>query len=589
MGFFGDPSGRRAVLAGAAFLGAGAAWLLVSDRWVADLGLDPEGFLRFRRIEAGVLVVAAAGAVAWVVGRLLREEARRQAEVERREARYRTLFEMAPVALWEEDASELLDRMEELRIEGGDLASRLRKEPELLADLAARVRVLDVNRRALELYGARRKEELLGSLDQVLTPSGLAAFGEAVKAVERGETAFEMEAENRTLRGRPLRVLLRFWVSAEGPDRGRALVSVTDLTELHRAREDLQRLAALAEESPGPVLSFDREGRVLWANAAARRLAEEFGAPGPEGLLPPEAPEVIRRAAATGRPVLRQEVERAGRWVSWNALPVAGGRWVHVFGGEVTDLVRAREERGRLEARLRETERLEALGRFAAGIAHDFNNLHMVIQGNAELGLLEPGLPDRTRKGLERIVAASGRAADLVAKLLAYSGIQRSEPEPVDLGRVVAGVLEDLGELVPDGVKVQRDDRPGAPAAWIDPGQARIVVQNLVTNAVEAVAPAGGRVTVRTSALEDPAGWFGEAEGEPPDPGRRYVLLEVADTGPGMDEETRRRAFDPFFTTKFLGRGLGLSVVWGVARAVGGAVRIDSAPGRGTRVGVALP
>ncbi|RMG84296.1 MAG: PAS domain-containing protein, partial [Candidatus Dadabacteria bacterium] len=272
MGFFGDPARRRAALAGAAFLGAGAAWLLVSDRWVADLGLDPEGLLRFRRIEAGVLVVVAAGAVAWMVGRLLREEARRQAEVERREARYRTLFERAPVALWEEDASELLDRVEELRAAGGYLSSRLREEPDLLADLASRVRVLDVNRRALELYGARRKGELLGSLEQVLTPSGLAAFGEAVRALARGETGFEMEAENRTLEGRPLRVLLRFWVSAEGPDRGRALVSVTDLTELHRAREDLERLAALAEESPGPVLSFDREGRLLWANAAARRL-----------------------------------------------------------------------------------------------------------------------------------------------------------------------------------------------------------------------------------------------------------------------------------------------------------------------------
>ncbi|WP_025324105.1 two-component system sensor histidine kinase NtrB [Deferrisoma camini] len=355
-----------------------------------------------------------------------------------------------------------------------------------------------------------------------------------------------------------------------------------------RGRREDRWLAALAEESPGPVVSFDGQGRFVWANASARSFATEQGLSSPLDLLPPGHGEVVVRCLSTGQPERRLETRCGERWFSWNFLPVLSGRGVHAYGGEITDLVRARRERERLEERLRQAERLEALGRFAAGIAHDFNNLHMIIQGNAELGLLQTTRPEAVRRSLKRIASASGRAADLVAKLLAYAGAEPTAPETVDLAGVARQVADEMADLVPEGVNLRVEAAPQTPAACADVGQMRVVVLNLITNALEAVA-AGGEVAVRVRLLDDAEAWLAGAELFEIEGGRPYVLLEVADTGPGMDEETRRRAFDPFFTTKFLGRGLGLSVVWGVARRFGGAVRIDSAPGRGTTVGVALP
>ncbi len=347
-------------------------------------------------------------------------------------------------------------------------------------------------------------------------------------------------------------------------------------------------LAAFVSENPNPVLSCGPDGKVTYANPAARRLAAELGLGSPAGLLPPGHEGRVRACLAAGRPQQRIEASLEGRMFSWNYLPVLGGTAVHVYGGEITDLVRVQRAKERLESRLRERERLESLGMLAAGLAHDFNNLHMVIQGNADLALLRLPPGSAARDALERIAAASRRASELVFQMLVYAGCGGGVPEPVDLNPAVQEALKELRPL-PPGVDVRvRPGRP-SPRAWVDPVGLRVVVVNLLTNAVEAAAEGRGSVTVRTgTVVADRAGLAGAELGEEAREGP-CAFVDVADTGPGMTPEVRRRMFEPFFSTRFLGRGMGLSVVWGVVRQHRGAIRVDTAPGRGTRVRVVLP
>ena len=347
-------------------------------------------------------------------------------------------------------------------------------------------------------------------------------------------------------------------------------------------------LAAFVSENPNPVLACDPDGRVTYLNPAARRLVAELGLGSAAGLLPPGHEGRVRACLATGRSQQRIEAPLGRRVFSWDYLPVLGRTAVHVYGGEITDLVRVRRAKERLETRLGETERLESLGMLAAGLAHDFNNLHMVIQGNADLALLRLPPGSEARDALERIAAASRRASELVFQMLVYAGRGGVAPEPVDLNPAVSEALKELRPL-PPGVEVRVLAARPSPRAWVDPVGLRVLVASLLTNAVEAAAEGRGSVTVRTgTVVVDRAALAGAELGEEAREGP-CAFVEVADTGPGMTPAVRRRMFEPFFSTRFLGRGMGLSVVWGVVRQHRGAIRVDTAPGRGTRVRVVLP
>jgi PAS domain S-box-containing protein len=245
-------------------------------------------------------------------------------------------------------------------------------------------------------------------------------------------------------------------------------------------------------------------------------------------------------------------------------------------------------ERSELAVRLRDAERLESLGLLAGGVAHDFNNILVGVLANADL-LLEsvPDLPDAVQDGLVTIKRAARSAAGLTRQLLVYAGRERVALEPVRLNRLIEESLELLQAGVHHRVELRAE--LAAEEHWIDADAAQVqqVVVNLVTNALEALGDAGGSVVVRTRVEElDAQALAGFLQKSCVQPGR-FALLEVEDTGMGIDPAHLSRIFEPFFSSKFTGRGLGLASVRGIVRSHHAALRVRSEPGRGTSFEIA--
>ena len=252
----------------------------------------------------------------------------------------------------------------------------------------------------------------------------------------------------------------------------------------------------------------------------------------------------------------------------------------------VEELRRVALLRESTEAQLRQSQRLESLGRLAGGIAHDFNNLLTVILGS--ISLAREGVPESSESGADLRTAeqAAHRGSDLTRKLLAFARRQTVEPQVVDLNALMRDLQPIVHSLLGERVRVVEDLAPGLWQVLVDHGQLEQVVTNLVVNARDAM-PNGGTLTISTRNVE-----LGADAGttDPIAPGE-YVRLEVTDTGVGMSPEVLQRVFEPFFTTKELGQGtgLGLATVYGIVRQSGGDIALHSALGNGCRVTIHLP
>ena len=234
---------------------------------------------------------------------------------------------------------------------------------------------------------------------------------------------------------------------------------------------------------------------------------------------------------------------------------------------------------------MRETQKMESLGVMAGGIAHDFNNILMAIMGNAELARFKTEAGEPVVDELQTIVTSAEHAAELTDQLLTYAGRDTSVDGDVDLNEL----CRDMADLLRSAISKKATPRHGSGGRRRrvihgDRSQMRQVILNLVTNASDALGDESGVITVRTALLEPgDVGAAGAGRERRPRTGRR-VLLEVVDTGGGMDTETQARIFDPFFTTKFTGRGLGLAIVFRIVQSCGGTIGVTSTPGAGTPV-----
>lgn len=231
------------------------------------------------------------------------------------------------------------------------------------------------------------------------------------------------------------------------------------------------------------------------------------------------------------------------------------------------------------ETRLRQAQKLEAVGTLAGGVAHDFNNLLSIIMGNADLAMLNTPENGPVRQNLDRILTASLRAREVVKQLLHFSRKNHQRQEPVRLDGLVKESLRLLRASLPPGIVLQTEINENVSSIQADPGQINQVLIHLWTNAVQAMETTGGQLTVklRETVQENKE--------------HRRVELVVADTGCGMDLETQERIFEPYFTTKEVGKGsgMGLAVVHGIANGYGGWVGVESALGEGTQVMVSFP
>jgi signal transduction histidine kinase len=255
--------------------------------------------------------------------------------------------------------------------------------------------------------------------------------------------------------------------------------------------------------------------------------------------------------------------------------------------GQLTAFVRDITEQRALEEQLRQSQKLEAIGRLAGGVAHDFNNILMSIMGAADLLLMQVPPDDPVRAEASEIKQAVDRGAGLTRQLLAFSRRQKTQPRLFALGDVVRGMDTMLRRLIGPEIEFELIAGPQAVLVRADPGQFEQVVMNLAINARDAM-PYGGRLVVRIDevALDQPAA-LALTDGRE----GRYARLSISDTGTGMDERTRARLFEPFFTTKEQGKGtgLGLSIVYGIVHQAGGYITVASERGRGSTFTIGLP
>lgn len=392
---------------------------------------------------------------------------------------------------------------------------------------------------------------------------------------------------------------------------GRRTQSVRREVEARTAElaESRRQLAAMLHALPGMSFrcTYDTQLTVDFVSEGARELtgwsAQEFvsGAVHFRDCVHPE--DLGRVRDATRRSLENRtdiEVEYrlrtksgAEKWVLSRGRGVyAADGALHVFEGLAIDITaqkQAEAARLELERKLLEGQKLESLGLLAGGIAHDFNNLLSSILGNASMARLALKPDSGVDEQLRAIESASLRAAELCRQMLAYAGKGRFVVEPADLSMLVEDLLPLLRISIAHQAALKLDLPRGLPAVRADATQLRQIVMNLVLNAADAVADRAGEIELSTGVKTlDAAALAGCVAGADLPPGE-YVFLEVRDNGAGMSVEVQAKIFDPFFTTKFSGRGLGLAAVLGIVRGHHGALRVESAPGRGSVFRLFLP
>jgi len=250
-------------------------------------------------------------------------------------------------------------------------------------------------------------------------------------------------------------------------------------------------------------------------------------------------------------------------------------------------LQKGQREQVKLEERLRQAHKMEAIGRLAGGVAHDFNNLLTIIRGHIDLLADRAGMDDSQKRSVEQIQRASNRAVAMTRQLLAFSRMQVLQPSILDLNSVISEMGKMLPRLIGEHVEFTFIPDPQLATITADPGQIEQVLMNLAVNARDAM-PDGGKLVVRTSSISLSAA---EAVKRPAMAPGEYVLISVSDTGQGMNEQTKARIFEPFFTTKEvgMGTGLGLATVYGIVKQSGGFIWVESAPGKGATFEIYFP
>ena len=378
-----------------------------------------------------------------------------------------------------------------------------------------------------------------------------------------------------------------------------AIESIRDVTDRRQAEEGLQLLAAALDQTAEAILITDPAGDIVFANPAFERITgyklEEVLGRNPRLLKSGEHDTAFYQSlwetitsgeVWTGRLVnRRKDGELYTEYCTISPVRDRSGSLSH-FVCVKRDIT----ENLKYEERLKQVQRLESIGVLAGGIAHDFNNILTPIMGYTEMALRELPPDDRLRRSMEQVYKCSRRAKDLVHQILAFSRQTEQERSPVRVAAVVKEALSLLRATLPATVEIHRSFHSDASELVVmaDPTQLHQIVMNLCTNAAHAMRQKGGVLEVGLEPVETDGERLAT---QPILSAGSYLRLRVSDTGTGMDEGIVNRIFDPYFTTKAAGEGtgLGLAVVYGIVKQYGGAVAVESHPGKGSVFKVLLP
>ncbi|MDR3377914.1 MAG: response regulator [Verrucomicrobiae bacterium] len=376
--------------------------------------------------------------------------------------------------------------------------------------------------------------------------------------------------------------------------------------ERTRSEETLRRerdlISRIMETSPVGIVVTDQAGKIIFANHCAEevlgltreaiaqraRSVLEWQVADAEGVPQEGRPLPLGQLLAGGPPVVhaRHTVEVAGQRIvlSTNATPL-----FDAVGRSDGLVVTVEDITGRLalQAQLRQSQKMELVGRLAAGVAHDINNILTIIQGHTGLLLQTATADSHTMKSLKQIAAASDRAASFVRHLLMFSRKQVVQTHLIDLNAVLQNLQPMLPRMLGEMITLKFSCQAGLPLLAGDVNMTEQIVMNLAINARDAM-PRGGTLDIRTTAVEIPVAL---ARQNPDAYAGKFVCLRVSDTGCGMERRVMQRIFEPFFTTKEVGKGtgLGLSTVYGIVRQHQGWIEVESEIGVGTTFKVFLP
>ena len=507
------------------------------------------------------------------------EQASAEQALRRSEARYRALVDMSPSAVL-------------VHVDG---------------------KVVFVNPEGLRLFGAVSLDELQGTpiLDRVHADSRASIIDRIHRLNTMDEPVPPVDEKLIRLDGR---VIFCEVVAAPIELEGRRAIQViyTDIGARKDAeaalRDSEDHARQIVENALDAVVTMDRRGYVLGWNRQAEktfgfRSDEAIGRLFTDLIVPAEhrasqQTSFARLAAASDAGAFnrRNEIHAQNRRqqrliVEVSISPVYRGGVATTFSAFLRDVTEARrdeEMKRQLEARVRQVQKMEAIGTLAGGIAHDFNNILTGILMNVDLAKEDLTPEHPARESLDEIAQASRRAADLVGQILTFSRQREQERGPLHLDAVVAEALKLLRASLPSSIEIHSHLARDRAMILADPSRIHQIVMNLGTNAAHAMQQQGGVLDV---ALETVVVDADEARRRPDLREGRYVRLTISDTGHGMDRATIDRIFEPFFTTKAPGEGtgLGLSVVHGVVRSHDGVIGVTSELGRGTTFQIHFP
>jgi PAS domain S-box-containing protein len=550
--------------------------VVVASRW--SLQRDPQGR------PAGVLET----------NNDITERKRAEEKLLESERRYRRIFQMVSVSIWQEDLSQLKAAIDELKADGvEDFREYVAAHPEFVRKAISMVKIVDVNDVSLKLFAADSKDDLLVSLDKTFVPETRKVFERALIAIAEGRTSFEAESDLRTLKGEKLTVLITTAFPPPPARLDNVLVTLTDITERKRAQ---YLTAQVFEASPDGVCIIGRDYRCQRANAGIGRiwgtpaeravgthLSELLDADGLEQRVKPAlnrcfAGEEVGYASW----VVSKGLGRRYLSVSYTPLRPASDRVeaALVIARDLTEHMQAWEALREAQAELARVTRVTMLGEITASIAHEVNQplAAVVMNGNACRRWLASDPPnlDEARGAAQRMVRDGERAGQVLARIRALVRRGTTERNALDVNDVIREALGfTRGELERQRVAIRTELNDDLPLVLGDRVQLQQVLVNLILNARDAMADVtGGSAELTVGSRREPSGG---------------VLVEVRDCGRGIDREQAERIFEAFFSTKPAGLGMGLSVSRSIVDMHGGKIWAAPNDGPGATMRFTLP
>ncbi len=455
-------------------------------------------------------------------------------------------------------------------------------------------KLVDCNKQAQKLTGYSRKEILSMRADQLHPKDKVKKIMEGFKKHVAGELLL---VESEVLTKDKKRVPVSISSSLVEIAGEKYLQDIfRDITERKQAEEERVRLATAIDQAAETVVITDTNGTIHYANPAFERIT---------GYTQKEAigknPRILQ-SGKHNKEFYRKMWDRLTRGEVWTGRFINKKKDDTLYeeeatispildaSGKITNYVAVKRdvtEEVKLETKLRQAQKMEAIGTLAGGIAHDFNNILSLIMGYTELAMHNVSEDSRVRDNMDKVFKASERARDLVKQILAFSRQGGEEIKPAQIHLIVKEILKLLRPTLPTTIEI-RQNITSTGTVMADPTQIHQVIMNLCTNAYHAMSDKGGILEVSLTDVELDSDYTAKHLDAHPGP---YLKLTVSDTGHGMEKKVLNRIFDPYYTTKEKtgGTGMGLAVVHGIVKSHGGVISVYSEPGKGSTFNVFLP